>query len=635
MSLPSPSEITTRSEHTGLANAGEMGTNCVPCAKALRVQYIYDDRLRTPITDLEVRLADASGAPIVDSIMTEAPANLGREDATPGLGAQKAELGGVTRADVPLAAGVVESSTNPSEDIESLSDEIARMSGEIADSLAAFEADMKIKFQPYIDEWQEEGALGAVGDYYSGVLAGATAWWEGEKDFWGSAYGALKSSVAAIDAYSRQANAEGLPTWIPNASAINLLTKAGRDLFGAAEEAGVFEFLESLTKLIRAFVKGDIDAVITELEELTGLEDLPGAIGEFGLMLKDALADGVDWIRDMIELLRSSSVVNLMLNTAMRCIMMMTPNFWAKIIGQTVGFIIPEILIALIGMLISALSAGAGAVVLAERAARISRTIIAGFKTGQHVSKIVDFLKGIRPIFNKVGELATKLRRRLQPTPRTGDGPPRLNRPDPEPPRIVTPQPVVVATRQYLERLARLAREGHGPQRHEGDVTDIQLLNRVTKRFDPMTDSIVDAPGFKKKYGVDYDPNRHGVPDDFLGPGVKLTAPDGNEKLLEMSNAIRHPQAPYATKINTPVDYVDAYDAIKDSPGYDAFVASGKKRDAVPMRAGDIFEGDLNVRFKGYDRAGNPVHFGPDTNMIAVFTNNDGVIKLLTMYPDP
>lgn len=50
MSL-SPAEITARSEHTGLANAGEMGAECVPCARAARVQFFYDDPLNTPITN--------------------------------------------------------------------------------------------------------------------------------------------------------------------------------------------------------------------------------------------------------------------------------------------------------------------------------------------------------------------------------------------------------------------------------------------------------------------------------------------------------------------------------------------------------------------------------------------------------
>ena len=65
-------------------------------------------------------------------------------------------------------------------------------------------------------------------------------------------------------------------------------------------------------------------------------------------MLKDALDNGIDWMRDMIEVLRRTPVLNLIVNTAMRCLLLMTPNFWAGVLGEGTGFIIPELLIWLI-----------------------------------------------------------------------------------------------------------------------------------------------------------------------------------------------------------------------------------------------------------------------------------------------
>lgn len=622
MSL-SPAEIAARSEHTGLANAGEIGSECVPCARAAGVQFFYDDPFNTPITNLEVRLADASGAILLDSVKTQAPASRGAEDAAPGTGALRPELGGVQHGEVPVAAGVLTATTNASQNIPDVIEEAWHLEQDIISDLEAFETSMKRRFQPYVEEWEQEGIVGAAAELGEGVMRGIGGWWDGEKDFWGTAWGALKSSVAVVDAYLQQANEEGMSMWVPGAPLWNLLNKLGWDAYeGVAslfQDEGVIDFLSDLSEVMRAFLAGDIDRIIRCLKNLTGIEDLGGTLGEFGAMLKDALDNGVDWMRDMIEVLRRTPVLNLMVNTAMRCLLLMTPNFWAGVLGEGTGFIIPELLIWLITVIIAALSAGAGSAILAARCLRIASSIRNSIRGSRHVANILSFLDEIIPIFVKIGDLAKKLGQSIVEVGRAG---------------LDQMHKVLRTSRYWRERLDDLARQGHGPQRHEGDVTDRQLLDRSLLGHDPMTGSEVDFDKFEKKYGVEYNPTIHGTPPDFGGRSINV--PGKGNLPLTMSNAIKHAKGKHATKINAAADYVRAYDKIIEDSRYKSFKSSSDLISAVELPALDVFGGGFQARFKGYDIAGNPTVFGPNTKIVGVFRKDaSGTPQLLTLYPDP
>ncbi|WP_298362583.1 hypothetical protein [uncultured Litoreibacter sp.] len=615
-----PGDVAARSEHTGLANAGEMGSECQTCARPMAVKFFYDDPLNTPITDLEVKLADMSGGVLVDAINTEAPVSRGLQDATSGVGALRPDLGGVTHGEVPYSAGALTVTTNPSQNIPTAAEEAWQIEQDIVASLEQFESSMKVKFQPYVDEWQRDGALGAIGDYYEGVGKGVVSWWDGEKDFWGTAWGALKGSAAAIGGYIAEANAEGLPLWVPNSTGINVGLKLGRDFLGLFDGVEILDFLESLGKLMRAFLAGDIDGIVRELENLTGLEDLPGAIGEFGTMIKEALADGVDWMRDMIEVLRRTPVLNLMVNTAMRCILLMTPNFWAQVLGEGVGFIIPELLIWLVTTIIAGLSVGAGATVLAVRCAGIASKIRKAIKGSRHVSNILAFLDELKPIFDKIGDLAKKLRQSIEET-KTGI--------------IDSSQRVVRSSRYWRGRLDELARQGHGPQRHEGDVTDSQLLNRSLHGFDPMTNSPVDFDKFRKKYKVDYDPIAHGTPPNFGGRSINV--PGKGDLPIVMNSKISHVAGDHATKFNTPADFVRAYDEVVKDGRFKSFAGPGDG-DFLAINdfpASKVFGRNFSMRMKGYDILGQPTEFGPNTKIVAIFRKVDGIPQLVSLYPNP
>ena len=250
---------------------------------------------------------------------------------------------------------------------------------------------------------------------------------------------------------------------------------------------------------------------------------------------------------------------------------------------------------------------------------RIASSIRNAIRGSQHVAKILSFLDEIKPIFDKIGDLAKKLRQSIEEVgERVID---QLHR-------------VVRSSRYWRKRLDDLARQGHGPQRHEGDVTDRQLLDRSLLGHDPMTGSEVDFDKFRKKYGVGYDPVSHGTPPDFGGRSINV--PGKGELPVIMSNSIRHTKGAHATKINTAADYVRAYDRIIEDQRFKSFETDSKQFLGIELPAADIFGRNFQARFKGYDTAGNPTIFGPNTKIIGVFRKNaSGTPQLVTLYPDP
>lgn len=251
---------------------------------------------------------------------------------------------------------------------------------------------------------------------------------------------------------------------------------------------------------------------------------------------------------------------------------------------------------------------------------RIASSIRNSIRGSRHVAKILAFLDEIKPIFGKIGELAKKLRESIEEVGKAGLD--QMHR-------------VVRSSRYWRQRLDDLARQGHGPQRHEAAVTDRQLLDRSLGGYDPMTGNEVDFDKFKKKYGVEYDPAIHGTPPGFGGRSVNV--PGKGDLPIVVNGKILHIAGDHATKFNIPADYVRAYDAVSDTAAFKAFASSASddflKVDVVKMK--DVFGPRFEARIKGYDTHGNPTKFGPGAKIIAIFRKVDGQAHLNTLYPDP
>ncbi len=254
------------------------------------------------------------------------------------------------------------------------------------------------------------------------------------------------------------------------------------------------------------------------------------------------------------------------------------------------------------------------------RCAGIASKIRKAIKGSTHVSRILSFLDELKPVFDKIGDLGKKLRQSIEET-KAGI--------------MDSSQRVVRSSRYWRTRLDGLAGQGHGPQRHEGDVTDRQLLNRSLHGFDPMTNSPVDFDKFKKKYGVDYDPIGHGTPPNFEGRSIDVPS-KGNLPIV-MNDKIRHVAGDHATKFNTPADFVRAYDEVIKDARFKSFAGpNGGSFLVIPdFPASKVFGKNLQARMKRYDIHGQPTEFGPNTKVFAIFRKVGGKPNLVSLYPNP
>ncbi|MCK2167774.1 hypothetical protein [Thalassospira xiamenensis] len=552
------------------------------------------------------------------------PLNFGARDGDTSLPPVRLQTGVAEQQDLPHDPLIIDTGAMP--DIESAADDAWELEKAIVADLWHFEASMTRVFQPYVDEWNRDGALGAAGSFVDGVGNGISAWWDGEKDFWGSAWGWLRSTTSQA----------ALTAWDSLSNPVDTTQSIGRAVWDGAQEA--YGHLETLVEVLRALLTGDIDAFFSKAQLLEALKNAQGAIGEFGQLMHDAFENGVEWLNSLIEMIRRTPVLGLIANTAMRVITMMTPNFWAEMIGTGGGFVIPEIIMWLIGLLIGGLAAASGAgaapavAALGARAASVAAKIRKLLKgSGRTFSAVNRFLDLLRPIIDQIGPLGRKLRDSIAEVQRGV---------------IDKTQQLFRRTRYWREKLDDLARQGHGPQRHEGDVTEEMLWNRAYHNIDPMTGTTVDYDRFLKKYGVVYDSDLHGREPDV----VNINVP-GKGNLAINWNKVRHVSGDHATKFNTPADYVRAYEEVLKSAEYKAFL-TGADQDQLVLRSlklSDVFGSNFQARVKGYSVAGgqkNPVThtgttfaetvFGNDTKVVAIFEKDaNGIPQLKTMYPDP
>ncbi len=165
----------------------------------------------------------------------------------------------------------------------------------------------------------------------------------------------------------------------------------------------------------------------------------------------------------------------------------------------------------------------------------------------------------------------------------------------------------------------------------------------------PFRDSVYDcdlramAVALKSDFGPElkaYSPEaiaarKHGTPPDFGGRTINV--PGKGDLPVTVSGATWHVAGKHSTKINTPADYVRAYDKVQESPEYIKFSADSSASITIDtVRASDVFGPSFAVRLKGYDAAGNLTYFGPDTKIVAVFVRDkSGAVRLKTLYPDP
>ncbi|MCU0563277.1 MAG: hypothetical protein MUC77_09000 [Chromatiaceae bacterium] len=166
--------------------------------------------------------------------------------------------------------------------------------------------------------------------------------------------------------------------------------------------------------------------------------------------------------------------------------------------------------------------------------------------------------------------------------------------------------PLAAAQKAVAARMAELAAQGHGPQRHEGQISEQQLEDRVVHGIDPVSGTTTDA---------------------FTGQPHKVG---------------RH-----ATKINSPEAFVQAEQELTDSAAFAAETAAaeaaGDDWAVVEMPLEQIFGPSYKDQVSGKTRLGSKNHptgtqptAFTDGTMTGVYKKSDtGQWALHTLYPEP
>jgi hypothetical protein len=164
-------------------------------------------------------------------------------------------------------------------------------------------------------------------------------------------------------------------------------------------------------------------------------------------------------------------------------------------------------------------------------------------------------------------------------------------------------------TRSTKEHIDNLKRQGHGPQRHEGQLTETQLDERVRKKHDPETGSREDK----------YRKNSDGTP-------------------------ANHRCGDHATKVNSEESYVKAESHSRNSDVFREKAANGEPSIKVETPLEEIYGPNYKTHVSGRTRTTPwpdtstptiPTDF-TDGKMIAIYRQADNSsYNLVTMYPNP
>ena len=264
-------------------------------------------------------------------------------------------------------------------------------------------------------------------------------------------------------------------------------------------------------------------------------------------------------------------------------------------------------------------------------AGTLERRFRGGMVLGQVLVDVLGLLTGIVGVGRAGAKVATKLPRlvqyarsvKLKPgirgVPRSGGArgggggapkaPPetqpaaKVARPSPPPAEPSTTKPRVPSKSPIKKELDELAAQGHGPQRHEGQVTDKQLDERARLKYDPETGTRTD------KY-----------------------------------TGTNHKCGDHATKINSEESYIAAQEHMRNSSDFKKQAAQGVSDIKVEAPLENIYGTDYKSHVSGRSRTApwpdttsptQPTDF-TDGKMAAIYRRDAaGNYNLVTMYPNP
>lgn len=379
---PAPAEVSIRSERDAYAEAISPGDVTAPCRGPVNVCAYYDDPWKTPVTLAPLRITDMDGVVLDGGAKTQGLPSFGMQDGQE-IDGVRPELGRFAFNDAKRGPVTAELVADPS-----AADQIDDLSRQILEDLRAFTASMETALQPWILEWEDSGWWGAVKTFFSSAKKGLDAWLEGEGDFWASVWDWASSLPDQIgDAWdSMTATAKAL--WENRDQLIGLLKSLAE---GAVED----------------FEKG-MEALVRLLQAIPGLEE----IAETTRLL---VQQSAEWVGAMIEMARQKpEVLKALGATALGVVMATTPNFWADMAGMGGGFLLPEIILAIVFALIAFFTGGTGGAVLAARLMVFVSKVVAKLRAaGSAGAIIIRMFAAIEGVGGKVVDLVKALKRNV------------------------------------------------------------------------------------------------------------------------------------------------------------------------------------------------------------------------------
>ncbi|MEM7188152.1 MAG: TNT domain-containing protein [Pseudomonadota bacterium] len=414
-----PDEVYARTQRPQDNDPGPLGKPEKPCATSVMFILQYDDAWGTRITDVPVKLTqtkDGEDDVLVDGDQrTTSLKSFGKEDGQEGVAETLKKLGVFEHK--CIESDFVTFETVPEPGAEG---EVRNLEGQTLDKLKAFEADMSAALKPWVDEWEKHGWLTVAGAAREGLVKGVSAWWEGESEFWGMVGDGISDGWESAKRGLRQTYEDFMWWWeelswrqkLMHTTAI--VTTLAEDLWNGAvslfdDVVDLWERRDDFFNVIRAFVEGSIGAIESALDLL---RDLPGELGEVLLL---AITQSSNWIQLLNEAIRQSDVIPALGETLGRIFSQMVPNFWAEGLGSVGGYLIPELIIAIILAIIAAFTLGSGTPALAARIGQLVLKIKNGLKKASKIGAIlVKMIDQVDEIAKLITRLAVNAKKNIQ-----------------------------------------------------------------------------------------------------------------------------------------------------------------------------------------------------------------------------
>lgn len=398
-----PSPFNAQGLTTALGTAATLpnaavGEICEFCTPRFRIVARYDDPWKTPITLQPLLVEYTAGGTVSEGGRTQALSTFGLQDGL-SINPVRPYLG--TSADRAPRAGAITARLVP----EGGADPAALEAQIIAD-LAAFARSMETAMQPWNDRWQNEGWLGLFSSLGTSIATGFDTWMDGEGEFWSS-----------------------LTTWL--SSLPDQLGAAWDSLSESAK--ALWTNRDKILGLLQNLAEGSVAAFEAGLEAVAAaLQNIPG-LGEIATILHDLVANSAEWAGAMIEMATQTRVLSVLGFTMLGTIMLIPPNFWTDMIGLGVGYLIPEVFIAIVLGIISFFTAGTAGALLVTRitayTARITAALSRGGRAGGALmavfammtsisGKMIDLIRALKGRIDEVAEGFTNSVTRI--TRRTG-----------------------------------------------------------------------------------------------------------------------------------------------------------------------------------------------------------------------